>query len=124
MLVSDLMALGMPASEAHYLGNNVQSVTGVSTTQATGATIYRGAHVVLLTAATTTAQAATLASDISVGTPIYVLGAGTVVTGTVFCPVSGSMNGTSNGSVDLATGKSAVFIQTSPKVWVSIPLAP
>lgn len=123
MLVEDLMGQGMSGPQSVGLGNSIQSVTGAGTTQTAGTTITRGRNVVLVTSATTTAEAVTLASDISVGTPIYVITsvAATLTSAMVFCPVSGSMNGTSNGNAVLTTGVNAVFIQTSPKVWISIP---
>src|SRR5690242_19967186 len=124
-LVSDLMNFGMPAALAGKLGNTPQSITCAAATTAAGATtIQPGYHVVLLTAATSTANSAVLSTAQSVGTPLYVVNlVASSVTASVYTPnVTGAtMNGTTNGSILLTTGKTAVLIQTTANVWVSFP---
>ena len=124
-LVSDLMGLGMPAALATRLGNTPQTIAGAGATGGAATAIPVGQHITLFTAASTTANGIIFATNAAVGTPQYVaVLSSSPTTGTIYCPVSGSMNGTSNGSVVLTTGKTAIFIQTSQSVWISFPLTP
>ena len=127
-LVGNLMGLGLPGPLANGLGNTPQNVTCAASTTASGATtIQPGYHIVLLTAATSTANSAVLSTAQSVGTPLYVVNlVASAVTASVYTPnVTGAtMNGTTNGSIVLTTGKTAVLIQSTANQWVSIPLAP
>jgi len=121
--VADLMGLGMPAALASRLGNTPAALTGTGTSQATAALISQ--HVTMLNAQTSQ-TGAVFSSNASLGAPIYVVSPVGVsaVTGVLYCPVSGTMNGTTNGSVLLTTGKTAIFVQTAALAWVSFPLAP
>lgn len=127
-LVTSLMGLGTPAPLAAGLGNTPQSVTCAAATTASGATLVQpGYHVVLLTAATSTANSAVLSTAQSVGTPLYVVNlTASAVTASVYTPnVTGAtMNGTTNGSILLTTGKTAILMQSTANVWVSFPLTP
>ena len=122
--VESLMGLGTPAALAAGLGNSKQAVTCAAATTASGAgAIAPGLHVVLLTAATSTANSAVFSTAQSVGTPIYVTNSiSSSVTASVYTPnVTGAlMNGTTNGSILLTTGQSAIFIQTTANEWVSV----
>lgn len=128
----DLMGLGLPGPTSNQLGITPISVTGVGATQGAATTFYGGSHLALFTAATTTACGMVFAANSAVGTPNYIVMLSTTsVTGTVYCPASGTMNGTTNGSVVLTTGKTCVIIQTSATsaggnggTWVSFPLTP
>ena len=121
--VADLMGLGMPAALAARLGNTPTAVTGAGTSQATATAISQ--HVSMVNAQSSQ-TGAIFASAASLGAPFYVVSPVGVsaATAVIYCPVSGTMNGTTNGSVVLTTGKSAIFVQTGALAWVSFPLAP
>ena len=128
----DLMGLGLPYALGGALGNTPVSVTGVGATQGAAATMPGGMHVALFTAATTTACGMAFATSAPVGTPHYVnMVSTTSVTGSVYCEASGTMNGTTNGSVVLTTGKNAIFMKVlatsaggAGGTWISFPLTP
>lgn len=117
-IISDLMGLGMPAPLAARLGNTPATLTSTGTTQATAATITT--HLTIVSGASD--AGAIFATGASIGTPFYVTVAtgSTYATAKIYCPVSGTMNSGANGSVSLATGKTALFIQTAQSVWFSI----
>ena len=119
--VSDLMGIGMPAAQAGRLGNTPTTLTCTGTTQATAATIPNGVHF-FICAATAAANGALFATSAALGTPHWFSNppGASYATATIYCPVSGTMNSTSNGSLVLATGKNAVLIQTAQSAWVSI----
>lgn len=121
-LVSDLMAYGRSWPEAGVLGNTPVSITAAGTIagQAAATTIVPGTNIAIIATGSAAACATVMSTAWSLGTPVYVIN-NTGVTASVFCPVSGSMNGTSNGSLTLATAKSAIFIQTTAGVWASFP---
>ena len=122
----DLMGLGFSAAQAEALGNTPTTITVVAngTSQAAATVIPPQVHCALFTPATS-AAGIILSTNALIGSPVYVnVVGGTVATGTVYCPVSGTMNGSTNGSVVMTTGKTAMFLQTSQSVWVSFPLAP
>lgn len=123
--IADLMAAGMQWPLAQGLGNTALTTSAAGTTAAAATTLPPQNNVILLTCAATGSQAAIFSKSAPLGTPVYVAVLATAaVTASVFCPVSGTMNGTLNGSVALATGKSAIFIQSTASTWYSIPLAP
>ena len=123
-LVGSLMGLGMPGMLAAGLGNTPQNVACAAGTTASGATsILLGAHIVLLTASTSTANSAVLSTAASVGTPLYVVNLiSSTVTASVYCPnVTGAtMNGTTNGSILLTTGQNAILIASTANQWVAV----
>lgn len=125
--VANLMGLGMPGPLANALGNTTQAVTCAASTTASGAgAVQPGYHVVIFTAVTG-ANSAVLATNMALGAPYYCINpVGAAVTAILYTPnVTGAlMNGATNSSVLFTTGKSAVLIQTSANVWVSIPLSP
>ena len=123
-LVGSLMGLGMPGPLAGGLGNTPQNVTCAAGTTASGAAaILAGAHIVLLTASTAGVNSAVLSTAQSVGTPLYVentIASG--VTASVYCPLvtGATMNGTTNGSILLTTGQSAILIQSTANQWFAV----
>ena len=123
-LVGALMGLGMPGPLAGALGNTPQNVTCAAGTTASGATtVLLGAHIVLLTASTSTANSAVLSTAASVGTPLYVCNLiASTVTASVYTPnVTGAtMNGTTNGSILLTTGQSAILVQSTANQWFAV----
>jgi len=122
--VQDLMGLGMPAPLAARLGNTPDVKTLAANSDQASAYVVQQ-HVTVISVATTTANSIKFATGASLGAPFYVVNnLAATVTGVVYCPVSGTMNGTANGSVSLTTGKTAIFQQTAQSVWVSFPLAP
>lgn len=116
--VQDLMGLGMPGPLASRLGNTPTTVTTTGTTQAAAAAI--STHVTILTPASSQ-TGALLPSSSSLG-QMYAVNnpSSAAVTALVYCPVSGTMNGTTNGSLALTTGKTAIFLTTASLTWVSI----
>ena len=119
--VADLMGIGMPAAQAGRLGNTPTTLTCTGTTQATAASIPNGVHLFVI-ASTAAANGAILSTAAALGTPHWFTngtGAGNA-TANIYCPVGGTMNTATNGSLLVATGKSAVFIQTAQSTWVSI----
>lgn len=117
--VGDLMGLGTPAAVAGELGNTPATLACAASSSQTGAAIITQ-HVTLLTAVTG-ANSAIFATASSLGTPWYVsCSTASAVSAVVYCPVSGTMNQTANGSVTIATSKTAVFISNGQSTWVSI----
>lgn len=124
---SDLMGSGMSPALASLVDFTPVNITGSGTAanQASAATIPYNTGIALITAATAAVAATVFSTAFSIGTPCFAVNlAASGVTASVFCPVSGTMNGTTNGSVLLTTGKSALFVQTTAGVWISTPLAP
>ena len=121
--VADLMGLGMPAALAARLGNTPTSITAAGTSQSTATLITQ--HVAMVNAQSSQ-TGAVFSSNASLGAPFFVVSPVGVsaATAVIYCPVSGTMNGSTNGSVLLTTGKTAIFTQTAALAWVSFPLAP
>lgn len=118
--IQDLMGLGMPPRTASQLGYTPQNVTGAGTTQATATTIPPGFHLTILTS-TTGATGCVFASAAANGIPnIVYCATGSTVTGVVYCPVSGTMNESTNAGLSVIAGKAALFIQTTAGKYVSI----
>lgn len=124
---SDLMGSGMSPALASLLDFTPVSITasGTAAAQASAATIPYNTGIALITAASAPVAATIFSTAFAIGTPCFAVNlAASAVTASVFCPVSGTMNGTTNGSVLLTTGKSAIFVQTTAGVWISVPLTP
>ena len=117
--VGDLMGLGMPGPLASRLGNTPTTLTAAASTSQTGAALITQ-HVTLVTAATG-ANSVIFATAASLGAVNWVTNStGSAVALLVYCPVSSTMNQTSNGNLSIATGKTAVFVQNAQSAWVSI----
>lgn len=122
--VTDLMAAGMSWPLAQGLGNTAVTISAAGATVAAATTIQPNSNIVYVST-TTGAAAVAFSTAWSLGTPVYVaITATAAVSGTVCPPSGGLMNGSTNGTVTMSTGKTAVFIQTTATRWVSIPLAP
>lgn len=110
----DLMGAGMPPLQAAELGNEVLSINGAGTTQATATLIT--SHMVAVTAASSQTGAILPIGGL-IGTPYFVAS----VSGTaakIYCPVGHTLNGTSNGGATFSTATGLlIFIQTSRTVW-------
>ena len=121
----DLMAVGFSWPQTLGIGNDSVSIAGAGATQGSATLFNEKNEIALFTASSSTACGMVFSSNAPLGSPNYVVMLSTTpVTGTVYCPVGATMNGTANGSVVLTTGKTATFIQTAQSVWVSIPLTP
>jgi hypothetical protein len=117
--IGDLMGLGMPAALAARLGNTPATLTAAASTSQTGAAVLTN-HVTLISAATGL-NSVIFATAAALGTPWYITNStASAASALVYCPVSGTMNQTSNGSTTLATGKTAIFIQNAQSSWVSV----
>ena len=123
---ADLMGLGMPAALAFLEGTTPVTIAPTGATQGAAASIAPGVGVVLFSASTTTANALVFSTAWPIGDYCIVVNvsAANPVSGAVFAPSGGSMNGTANGSVTFSTGNSALFVQTTAGVWISVPKAP
>jgi hypothetical protein len=118
--IGDLMGLGMPAALAARLGNTPATLAAAASTSQTGAALLTN-HVTLITAVSAGANSTVFATAASLGTPWYITNStASGASALVYCPVSGTMNQTSNGSTTLATGKTAIFIQNAQSSWVSV----
>lgn len=110
----DLMGSGLPPLLAAELGNEISSINGAGTTQATATAIL--SHMTAVTAASSQ-TGAILPSGALVGTPYYVIS----VSGTaakVYCPSGHTLNGTTNGGATFSTATGMlIFIQSSRTVW-------
>jgi hypothetical protein len=120
-LVSDLMAFGTPPRTASQIGMVPTAVSAAGTTQATAATLPLGCHLFVLASGSSDAGVV-FASGTGLATINVVINStgASYATAKIYCPVSGTMNNGSNGSLSLATGKTALFIQTSQSNWFSI----
>ena len=112
----DLMGASMAWPLAAELGNDVTSINGAGTTA--GAATPITSHFVLVNGASSQ-TGAILPSGATLGAQFYVT-CPTATTAVVYCPVSGTMNGTTNAGLSLAQNKTAVFIRNSNTDWVSI----
>ena len=109
-LAKDLASLGMPPALASRVGITIKSITATGTTQGTPK-VYGGDYALLTTAAGTTA--CTLDSAFPVGEMAYVRNISTV-TGLLFPPTSGKLNGGSaNASVSIPAGTVAEITRVS-----------
>lgn len=112
----DLMGYGMNFNLAGRLGNDPNVLTTTGTAQATAALIK--SHLTeLLTAGSQTG--AIFPAGASVGTPFWVNNP-TATTGVVYVPSGQTLNGSLNGSLNLAQNKAAVFVQYKKGFWFSI----
>ena len=113
----DLMGASVPPLQAGMQGNDPSTVTTTGTSQATAAAIL--SHAVTLTTASSQ-TGAILPSTAKIGTPYYV-SCPTATTGVVYAPVGHTLNGSASTSgLSIAQNKTAIFIQISYKVWVSL----
>lgn len=122
-LAKDLASLGMPPALASRVGITIKSITATGTTQGTPK-VYAGDYALLTTAAGTTA--CTLDSAFPVGDAAVIANISTV-TGLLFPPTSGTLNGGSaNASVGIPGGSVVTVTRTSPTAfWVEFgPPAP
>ncbi len=112
---SELMALGLPAALASCLGVAVATaLSAAGTTQATGTTIAAG-----FSEFTTVASGAGATLPTAGAQPMFgVLNSGANVL-TVYCAVGEVMNGTTNGSVQIAPGRSALFLPHNNR-WIGL----
>jgi hypothetical protein len=121
-----LMGSGFSPLQALQLDTTPASLAATGATAAAAATINN--RMTIVTAATSTAAAVIFSTAAQPGAVHYVVNSiSSAVTATIFCPVSGAMNGTSNGSLLLTTGQSAIFILTTAGTsvgsWYSIKTA-
>ena len=122
---TDLMGLGLPGPTSAQLGNTPVTLTCAGTTQATAATIPNGCHMFVI-AATAAANGAIFQTNAPIGTPMYfsVATGASLATAAIYCQVGGTMNTATNGSVLIATGKSAILYQNATSTWISVPTSP
>jgi hypothetical protein len=111
-----LVSLGMwpEAAEQVIIGDVTTGLTAAGTNQATALAITADLNVFGTVAASTGAVL-----SFTDGARIVVRNGGANAL-LVYAPVGGTMNGTSNGSLSIATTKNAEFISRDGKNWYSI----
>lgn len=103
---SELMASSLPAMAAQGLGQSLSSgLVAAGTNQATALALTSSINLFA-----TVANGACGRLPSANGQPIGVVYNGGANTLQVFCASAESMNGTTNGSVQVPAGKSAIFI--------------
>lgn len=113
---SDLMGSGMPAQLATLLGNTPASITGVGTTQATGATLQSMASLVTTGGAT----AFTISANTSLSRLYFVFN-GSSTTALIYPPVGGAIGGgATDAAFSLVQGKSVLIWRFSTNVFPAI----
>lgn len=112
---TDLIGAGVNPLEASMLGNQAAALTAKGTTQGDAAPVLT--HLTDMTA--TGADGIVLPLGALIGTPYYVFNS-SGSNGTVYAPLSHTMNTTLNGSLVIATHKLAIFIQFAKGKWASI----
>ncbi len=121
-LTKNLMGSGLPGQLATQLGETINSITGVGTSQSSGPVCAPFSTNILTTASSQTA--CTLPSP-SQGSPVgdrVTVYDNTSTAGIVF-PDTGSTidNGTATtGSVSIAQNRGRVFKRVSPTAWISL----
>lgn len=114
----DLMGSGLPAALATLLGNVPSSVTGIGTTQATGATLRSMTSCVTAGGAT----AYTISPNASLSRLFFVFN-GSSTTALIYPPVGASAaigGGATDAAFSLAQGKSAIIWKFSSTVFPAI----
>jgi hypothetical protein len=111
-----LVSLGMWAeiAEQVVLGDVVTGLTAAGSTQATALTISADMNVF-----GTVASGAGAVLAVADGARIFVRNGGANAL-LVYAPVGGTMNGTSNGSLSVATTKNAMFFSANGVDWYSV----
>lgn len=119
-LTTSLMGLGMPGQLASIVGITVKSITGVGTAQGGSSPIVYAGDFALLTSAAG-ATACTIDSSFPVGQSAQVVNISTV-TGLLFPPTSGTINGGSaNASVNIPPNVLVEITRTSSTAfWVQV----
>lgn len=112
---SELMAFGMPAALAGCIGASVATaLSAAGTTQATGTTITAPFSEFTTVASGAGATLQTAGAQPTCG----VMNSGANVL-TVYCAVGEVMNGTTNGSVQIAPGRCALFLPHNNR-WIGL----
>jgi hypothetical protein len=111
-----LVSLGMWAEMAEQVvvGDVVTGLTAAGSTQATALAITEGVNVFGTVASGTGAILA-----IANAARVFVRNGGANAL-LVYAPVGGTMNGTSNGSLSVATTKNALFFSANGVDWYSV----
>lgn len=111
-----LVSLGMWAeiAEQVVMGDVVTGLTAAGSSQATALAISADANVFGTVASGTGAVLA-----VADGARVLVRNGGANAL-LVYAPVGGTMNGTSNGSLSVATTKNALFFSTNGVDWYSV----
>lgn len=120
-LTKNLMGLGLPGALANVLGETINSVTGVGTSQSSGPTLAPASLNILTTASSQTACTLPSPAQGSAVDDSVVVYTNTSTTGLVF-PDTGSTidNGTATtGSVSIAQNRGRAFKRVSPTAWIS-----
>lgn len=111
-----LMGFGFAAHQAALLGGNPNALTTTGTAQGTAA-ILKSRNTELVTAASQTG--AIPPSTAAVMEPYFITNQA-ATTGVVYVPVGHNLNGSANGSVNVAQGKSVIFWQYKKNNWTYI----
>lgn len=113
---TDLMGVGFAAAQATLLGNVPTSVTGVGTSQATGATLRSMTSCV--TAGGATAYTISAATTLS---RLYFVFNGSSTTALIYPPVGGAIGGgATDAAFSLAQGKSVIIWKFSATVFPAV----
>jgi hypothetical protein len=113
VLATDLVGTGVPSLTAATAGHNNVSLAAAGTTQG-GATLITGS---VCQFSATGADGIVLPSAAPLAKSFYIncISGG----GFVYCPSGHTMNGTSNGSVSVASAASVIVWQFASKKWAS-----
>jgi hypothetical protein len=112
-LASDLVGTGVPPQTALTAGHQAVSIAAAGTTQG-GATLITGS-VCQFSATGADGVVLNSASPLAKAHYINCISGG----GIVYCPLGHTMNGTSNGSVSIASAASVIVWQYASKKWAS-----
>lgn len=115
---ADLMGLGMPGPLANLLGNTPTQVTGVGTTQASGATLRSMSSLITTGGAT----AFTISPNAALSRLFFVFN-GSSTTALIYPPVGASAaigGGGTDAAFSLVQGKSAIIWRFSTTVFGAV----
>lgn len=113
---NDLMGVGFAAAQATLIGNTPTSVTGVGTTQATGATLRS-----MTSCVTTGGATAYTISATTTLSRLYFVYNGSATTALIYPPVGGAIGGgATDAAFSLAQGKAVLIWRFSTTVFPAI----
>lgn len=118
-LAVDLMALGIAAQPAGYIGaSNLTSITTAGTAQGTATLINASVtNVLLVTASSQTGAILSSSAPLMVA---YNVKNSTATTGVLYPPTSGAFNnGSANAGISITQGQSVVVWRISTNAWVA-----
>lgn len=113
---ADLMGLGMPGPLAAIIGNTPTAVTGIGTSQASGAVLRSMTSCVTSGGAT----AYTISANASISRLFFVFN-GSSTTALIYPPVGGAIGGgATDAAFSLAQGKSVIIWRFSTNVFPAV----